>query len=220
MNLENDYQKIFEQPKIKQEQRSLDFFQQELLQKGLDTPEAIEECLEKLHPLSNEQWSEQFKNHENPEIKRRFETAYNFYLETGFDRSKILDHISGINFNREVEIVALKKGDIVFQLQTPESNQKGRIGNYFTKDSQITELGLIGEYKGEHSETNRVMEVYLVEQDCLALKSTSADIETWKEIVDKDSGKPLYGGELLYGGGEQYFIPNFDGRKIFKSVKK
>lgn len=154
----------------------------------------------------NENQVEYYENHLNPKIRERFNTALQFYKKAGFNREESLSHMRGINFNREVSVETVTPNTVLKQYQHPKQKQAGK---YFTRFSHKSEIGIEGDWKDTQ---NRVSEFYIVKEDLKALKSTSADIESWKKPGEKGSG------ELYYGGGEQYFITTEDLLKLSKTI--
>ncbi len=141
-------------------------------------------------------WRQYWQNHSNPVVRDRFETAQNFYKEAGYNNDKALQEMKGINFNREVSIETIKPDESLIQYQYPEANREGKMGSYFTKDSDKSELGIQGD---SLLNQNRVPELYVTNKEIQVLKSTSFDVENWTENK-----------ELNYGGGTQYFVAEKD----------
>ncbi|WP_392476218.1 polymorphic toxin type 46 domain-containing protein [Nostoc sp. C110] len=141
-------------------------------------------------------WQQHWQNHSDPVLRERFETAQNFYKEAGYSNDKALQEMKGINFNREVSIETIKPGEVLKQYQYPEANREGKVGSYFSKDSDKSELGIQGD---SLSNQNRVPELYVANKEVQALKSTSFDVENWTKNK-----------ELNYGGGTQYFVAEKD----------
>jgi hypothetical protein len=140
-------------------------------------------------------WQKHLQNHPDPSVRDRFNTAYKFYTDKeygGYDHDKALQEMKGINFNRDVSVETIKAGEVFKQYP----NKPGEVGPYFTQDSHKSELGIQGDYLGNQ---NRVLEIYVAENEFKALKSTSADIENWSEAK-----------ELNYGGGTQFFVAEKD----------
>lgn len=141
----------------------------------------------------DQNWQEHWQNHSDPVIEERFETALDSYQQAGYTDEQALQHMKGTNFNREVEVVTIQPGEVLTQYQVPESN---KVGNYFTQESNASELGIEGL---SIASQNRKPECYLVNQEIQALKSTSADLQNWRG-----------NSELFYGEGTQYFIAKED----------
>lgn len=164
-------------------------------------------------------WFDHLSNHAETAVRERFETAYHFYViafkeessnggarDLGYSKEihdKALQHMRGINFNRDVSVVTIQPG-ILVQYQYPE--RLNETGSYFTKESPKEELGIQGDSKANQT---RLEVRYTVNQDVIALRSTSLDIENWSTY--NDPGRPERNGkaiaELNYGGGIQFFIP-------------
>jgi hypothetical protein len=164
-------------------------------------------------------WFDHLSNHAETAVRERFETAYRFYViafkedssnggasDLGYSKEihdKALQHMRGINFNQDVSVVTIQPG-ILVQYQYPERIHD--TGLYFTKGSPKEELGIQGDSKANR---RRIEVKYSANQDVIALRSTSLDIENWSTY--NDPGRPERNGkviaELNYGGGTQYFIP-------------
>lgn len=151
-------------------------------------------------------WHEYWRNHKDPLVRQRYETAYNFYRKAGYNHSDTRQEIRGINFNREVEVVKLPKDDFYTQWQTEKKYEQDIKGSYFTQSSSQSELGIQGEYKGN----KRIAGAYRTTREVYALKSTASDIQQWHSEGRK-------GGELFYGGGTQYFVATQD-REAFQPL--
>jgi hypothetical protein len=159
------------------------------------------------HGLANDArldqtWQEHWQNHSDPVVSERFKTAYDFYQQAGYNDEEALQAMKGINFNREVSVETIQPNEILKQYQIPEAN---KVGNYFTIDSDKSELGIEGE---SLSSQNRLPNYYILDKEVKALKSTSADLENWTENK-----------KLNYGGGTQYFIAKEETNSL-KSVTK
>jgi hypothetical protein len=146
--------------------------------------------------ILDKSWQQHWQNHSDPEVRERFETARTFYRDAGYSDDKAFQEMKGINFNREVTVETIKPGEVLKQYQYPEANREGKVGFYFSKDSDKSELGIQGD---SLSSQNRVPELYVANQEFKALKSTNSDVENW--------GKNK---ELNYGGGTQYFVSEKD----------
>ncbi|BBC22889.1 polymorphic toxin type 46 domain-containing protein [Pseudanabaena sp. ABRG5-3] len=145
----------------------------------------------------NKNWAEHLQNHPDSIIRERFQTAYTFYREeASFSHDSAIDHMKGINFNRDVSIETIKAGEPLKQYQSLKQNQEGKTGQYFTKDSDKSELGIQGKSVQLLEKHYLVIELYVVKQDVQALKSTAKDVTAWRGS----------NGELFYGDAEQFFI--------------
>ena len=130
------------------------------------------------------------------QIAARKKVASHFYEKQGYDPDTIPAHLEGVDLNKPVEVVKLKEGTKLKQLQIPGAPQ----GNYYTTpDTPADKLGI--SLKVRHKETGEIIERieggYIVKHDTEALSSTTADIlDNWsipgENIVTK-------------GGGKQYF---------------
>jgi hypothetical protein len=187
-------------------EQKLKSFEQKSQENEAKIGEKIEKSTENKDTLKKEwsgdavldkSWQQHWQNHSDPDINKRFETAQNFYKDAGYNDEKALSEIKGINFNREVTVEPVKPGEVFKQYQYPEQKQDG---NYFTKDSDKSELGIQGD---SLSSQVRLQELYVANREFNTLKSTSSDTENW--------GKNK---ELNYGGGTQYFVPEKDKSSI------
>lgn len=108
-------------------------------------------------------------------VSKRQSLARSFYEKAGFDEGKALSHMEGINFEKAVYPITLKKGTIVQQWV----GENG-IGNYFTNLRNTAQnLGI--NYEG------RTLKQFKLTEDVRVLKSTAADYKA------------------NTGGGAQYF---------------
>ncbi|QLE59986.1 polymorphic toxin type 46 domain-containing protein [Nostoc sp. TCL26-01] len=138
-------------------------------------------------------WQEHWQNHPDSVVRERFETAYNFYQQAGYNDKEALQEMKGINFNREVSVETIQPDEVLKQYQNPGTN---KVGNYFTQDSDKSELGIQGD---SISNQERKPEFYVANKEIKALKSTNSDVENWTKNK-----------ELNYGGGTQYFVAKED----------
>jgi uncharacterized Zn-binding protein involved in type VI secretion len=121
--------------------------------------------------------------------QEKLEIAKAFYNQTGWSEEKISNHLRGIDFNKPVEVVTLKPGDVVKQWVDP----KAGIGNYFDADAQPEELGLY-----PASAVPRELKTFVVSKETKVLKSTAAGIRIdWLKGVPPVSVK---------GGAQQCFV--------------
>jgi len=163
----------------------------------------------------NKKWQEHWQNHPDSACRERFETAQKFYLAAGMSEQDALNHMKGINFNREVSVVKIKPDEVLRQYQYPSDRDNKKVGSYFTASASKEELGLQGDSSASKSRSvsddfskteERTLEPYVTTKEIQVLKSTTADIEAWN--------KPS--GELYYGGGEQYFITSADKESMMR----
>jgi hypothetical protein len=130
------------------------------------------------------------------QVSARIHVASHFYEKHGFDPDTIPAHLEGIDLNQPVEVVTLKEGTKLKQMQIPGALQ----GNYYTNpDTPADTLGV--SLKAIHRDTGviieRVESGYIVTKDTEALASTAADIlDNWSIPGNVISTK---------GGGRQYF---------------
>jgi hypothetical protein len=143
--------------------------------------------------LALDRFEKYYREHKNPLIRGRFEKAYNFYTnpnQGGYDRYKALQHLEGINFNRSVKVVNIKPGN-----EFKRYNDGSRpLSNYLTRRGRLDNIGLVG--TSSKSKEGIKSFSFRSTKPCQALISTAKDIGSWKN------------GELNYGGGKQYFVPD------------
>lgn len=118
----------------------------------------------------------------------RYETAYDFYRQSGFDANSTIDHIRGIDLSRPVDVVTIPKGTEVIQYQIPGAP----VGNYFAlPDTRGNQLGF---YTSGRQATS-----FISIDNVQVLRSTaSSTIDDWSM---KD-----YGWEIYAPGGAQQFF--------------
>lgn len=117
-----------------------------------------------------------------------YETAYNFYRNSGYDADGTIDHLRGIDFNSPVNVVTIPKGTEVIQYQIPGGPQ----GSYYAPvGTPGNELGF---YTSGRTPTN-----YVSNNDVQVLQSTaSTTLDDWS--------MKAYGWKIeAPGGGMQYF---------------
>ncbi|HBK47568.1 MAG TPA: hypothetical protein DDZ67_14270 [Xanthomonadaceae bacterium] len=124
-------------------------------------------------------------------IRARQQLARGFYEEAGFSGKRLESHLRGIDYSQDVSLHTLSRGRLVEQWQPPG----GPVGNYFTPvGSDPFRLGM--------DALGRERLMYAPVQRISVLRSTAADIPSWKEA-----------GIIYRGGGAQYFTSTPD---IFK----
>ena len=121
-------------------------------------------------------------------VAERYNIAYNFYTQAGFNTERALGHLGGIDFSQSVSVTKLTPGTGYVQYV-----QNGNVGNYFAP------IGTSAETIGI-SPIGRVPELFTPSQPLQALRSTAADIvDTWTV-----KGQAYQ----TSGGGTQFFVPN------------
>lgn len=109
------------------------------------------------------------------------------------------------NYNRDVEVVTLRKGDIVARQQHKHGTdyQGGKDhpnGQFFSEPgASKDQLGL----KGDYNQTPRKVDYYVVEKDTRVLKTTAHDVEWNQNTPGKGTGELHYGGETQYYAAEK-----------------
>jgi Bacterial toxin 46 len=140
-------------------------------------------------------------------FETRRKVAQDFYLKQGFDSDQARSHIKGIDFNKPVEVVQLKKGTVVEQWQILGGAQ----GNYYAPlGSPPSSLGIspqaVSRQTGEL--VDRIATKYILKDDVEVLRSTASKVtDTWSipgKAVEAD------------GGGTQFFSTN---KESFKGAK-
>ncbi|MBX3399504.1 MAG: hypothetical protein KF873_12240 [Gemmataceae bacterium] len=148
---------------------------------------------------------------ETNEVKN-VKTARKF-LESRVPKSEVDSHLEGIKRNERVEVVTLKRGQVLQRYDFP--NTKSTVnpgGMYFTEPgTSVQKTGTTD--VGVSKPSDRKLDLFIVREDVQALKSTAADY-----------GRPAKGfndaGLLYQGGGTQYFVGKNDLQKIERIVHK
>jgi hypothetical protein len=125
-----------------------------------------------------------------PEKQARFNTADEFYKSSGYKNYD--SHLRGIDFDSDVEVVTLEKGDKLYQYSyIDDDTGLPKTGSYFYNDANVdpSKLGFdINERKMYESSLENSGEL---------LKSKAANIEDWEP-----------GSSKIFSGGEsQLFSP-------------
>jgi hypothetical protein len=141
------------------------------------------------------------------EVRARRRVAEDFYQKHGFDADRARSHIKGIDFNKPVEVVQLKKGTVVEQWQVPGGLQ----GNYYAPvGSPPGSLGIspqaVSRQTGEIIDRTAIR--YVLQEDVEVLRSTASEVtDTWSipgRAVEAE------------GGGTQFFSTH---KESFKGVE-
>jgi filamentous hemagglutinin len=118
----------------------------------------------------------------------RYETAYDFYRQAGFDAERTLGHLGGIDFSYPVFTTELVPGTYYVQYVL-----NGRIGNYFAP------IGTPADMLGINP-AGRVTLHFTPSEPLPALQSTAAKIvDTWTVPAQPYPAS---------GGGTQLFVPS------------
>jgi hypothetical protein len=121
-------------------------------------------------------------------VAARYETAYNFYTQSGYSVDATLGHLSGIDFSQPVGLTKLMPGESYGQYVL-----NGNVGNYFALPG--TPIDTLGIYPA-----GRSLGFFTPSESLSALRSTAADvIDKW--TVPGQSYP-------VTGGGTQFFVPN------------
>lgn len=130
-------------------------------------------------------------------VKQRKAIAFDFYKLQGFPEEDIPSHLTGIDFNKPVEVVIIKKAQIFYQFQSPGAPQ----GNYYADSTVVTpsQLGIspFGTNRALNRKEPKVKGVYVAQEDTPALKSTAKSVDDFWSV--KGESYPTE------GGGTQYF---------------
>jgi Bacterial toxin 46 len=121
-------------------------------------------------------------------IKSRKALARKFYEDAGYSGQRLEGHLKGIDYSKDVALYSLSKGRPVAQWQPPGTPT----GGYFSRPGgDPAKMGI------DHS--GRELLNYTPKERVTVLKSTAADITSWKDAT------------TVYKGGEtQYFTGSPD----------
>lgn len=115
-------------------------------------------------------------------IRERKVLARGFYEEAGFSGRPLENHLKGIDYSQDVDIYTFSRGRPVAQWQPPDTP----VGNYFSRiGGDPTRMGIDAE--------DRQLLIYAPAQRTTVLRSTAADIPSWK-----GDGRTYFGGETQY----------------------
>lgn len=137
-----------------------------------------------------------------PVEAERKEIAREFYRSGSKDGGRNIEsELRGIDFSKDVEVVTVKKGDVMARLQAQGTNEgEHPSGRYFYKPgADRDQLGT----KGESRDGFRETDYYVAERDVQMLRTTAKDVPSF--YFSKDATDPKPRSELLYGGEMQYF---------------
>lgn len=130
------------------------------------------------------------------------------------NRRKIVNEVNGIDFNKPVERINIKKGDVFYQYNS------GKTGNYVSDIVNQTPSQSGVSAVGKNGLKNKY-EIVFKEGDIPALKSTSKEInDTWSIGMYDQYGRFNPIEVKTSGGGSQIYIPgetwksNIDLRQI------
>lgn len=135
------------------------------------------------------------------------------FLQSRVPKGEVDSHLEGIKRNEPVEVVTLKRGQVLQRYEFPKSKSTVNPGGmYFTEPgTSVQKTGTTD--VGVSKPSNRKMDLFIVREDVQALKSTAADYGRRAKGFN-DAG-------LLYeGGGTQYFVGKNDLQKIERVVHK
>lgn len=139
------------------------------------------------------------------QVKARKKVAFSFYEDQGMPAHKIEGHLSGIDFEKPVEVVILPKGKVVDQYQVPDGPQ----GNYYApKGTPPSALGISSRAKDWNTGelVTKTVTSYETNSRVSVLKSTAAEIEdTWS--VPNESIKTDGGGTQFFNMNTESFTP-------------
>ncbi|WP_193163277.1 hypothetical protein [Microbulbifer hainanensis] len=130
--------------------------------------------------------------HWDNEKASKFKDADDFYESVGY---KDYDsHLRGIDFDQDVEVIEIKKGDKLYQYSyLDRKTGEPKVGSYFYSNRSVDVSKL-----GFDVDGREMIELEVLE-DAKILQSRAANIEDWN-----DSGKIFPGGE------SQLFNPNLN----------
>jgi len=155
--------------------------------KGGGTNSATQAAI-RLRVLANVEASADARSTSNINKLERFETAYDFYRQSGFDANRTIDHMRGIDFSYPVDVVTISKGTEVIQYQIPGAP----VGNYFALPG--TQGNQLGFYTSGRQATT-----FISTGNVQVLRSTaSSTIDDWS--------MKAYGWEIEAPGGATQFF--------------
>lgn len=143
------------------------------------------------------------------------------------NRQRIVSEINGIDFNKKVERVTIKKGDVLYQHSSKDlsKNVEG-IGNYATENiNQTPSQSGISKVGGGRIKNQYEIKFGDIGDDGIpALKSTTKEItDTWSQklyLPNDPVGKPSHIVPAhADGGGTQYWIPDITKKEIYKKLE-
>lgn len=126
-------------------------------------------------------------------MRARKALASDFYEQAGFSGKRLENHLKGIDYSKDVDLYTLSRGGPVAQWQPPGT----AVGNYFGP------IGGNPARMGIDAETRELL-VYAPTERVTVLRSTAADIQSWKEP-----------GRIYFGGEHQYFTNSQDKFRLF-----
>lgn len=136
--------------------------------------------------------------------------AYNFYKSQGYNDSRILSHLAGIDFTKNVKIIDLTNGDIKAQWKIPAIGQ----GDYYAEVNNNNTvspycLGINDQQQDKNGRiSNRIEHKYELQIEITVLKSVAASVlDTWSV-----KSNPVQ----TQGGCKQYF--NAKDKSQFKQI--
>lgn len=172
------------------------------LKKLLDTlKEAFEELAKALR-VRKRKTSDELRRADSKKVvatqwatQARRKLAEDFYRKQGFADHRIAGHLQGIDFDKPVEVVTLKKGTVLSQYQAPGGAQ----GTYYAhKGATPSSLGIAPEGLDPVTKVPvpKKAVTYIVTKDVEALQSTAAAIkDTWSipgKTIPTDGGATQY----------------------------
>ncbi|WP_232772605.1 polymorphic toxin type 46 domain-containing protein, partial [Psychromonas sp. Urea-02u-13] len=130
-------------------------------------------------------------------VKQRKAVAFDFYKSQGFPEDDIPSHLTGIDFDKPVEVVTIEKGQHFYQFQSPGAPQ----GNYYADNAAIkpTELGIspLGTNRALNKVEPKTKGLYTAQGNTPALRSKAKSVDDFWSV--KGESYPTE------GGGTQYF---------------
>ena len=133
-------------------------------------------------------------------VAERKNTATEFYKSQGYAEENIPSHLTGIDFDKPVEVVTSKEGTPLYQFQSPGAPQ----GNYYALDPNITpfELGIspMGTNRALNQVQPKIKNSYIVAKDTPMLQSTAKSVDDFWSVKgqtfpDSDGGTQLFSGD-------------------------
>lgn len=163
--------------------------------------------------MENDEDMEKWKAERERLRQERRQVAEDFYnRDASLTPKQRQEQLRGINYDREVKVGYIEKGEHVEQHQ-PASRQTGphAQGTYLAPVGSSKEnLGVEGEHR---QNPGRERDLFVANKRTEVLHSTASDTDSWSKDPKKD------GAELYYGGGEQMVCHHGDKQNFDRVIQ-